>query len=145
MWRFNATTKFVNPPDPFWQPEFTHDAQVVRVPGADATLNEWEKVAATDGSVIVGDRGINRNLPATLENVTTEPAETTVIGLVGNLQGDRVPATTEQDIELGPGDTRDIELTINISDIELVGFGYLEIAGVRDNPGSAPGIIELTD
>jgi hypothetical protein len=142
MWRFDAASKFGgDSSEPTWLPSFTHEAQVIRIPDAEATLNDWEKVVATEGTWEYFTSNVL--LPTTFENVTSDPADVTVIGLIENLQGDQTPATAQRDLQLEPGETHEIELSVDITDIEFEGFEYIEISGVRDNPGSAPGLVEL--
>lgn len=133
VWEFDPSSKIV---DGEVNMDYTHDLTLNQNPETLPTMAAHEKVAIRDKSVNVDES--TTTIDAELQNFGDETIDVTVVGFTLDLENRDSPARREQEVSVPPARNEDISISIYWGGLETPHNDYIEIAGVRDNPGTDP-------
>lgn len=143
IWEFGGTTKI--PLGAEISLNYEHEASLRRNPEELPTMEPHELVAVMERDSDWDFNAGTTILTATIENLSTERVNVETVAFVPTLEGDEDPVSNTEEFTLAANQDESIEEELRWGSLTFAGNEYLEIAGVRDEPGTDPGLSELVD
>lgn len=143
IWEFGGTTKI--PLGAEISVNYEHEASLRRNPEELPTMEPHELVAVMERDSDWDFNAGTTILTATIENLSTERVNVKTVAFVPTLEGDEDPVSNTEEFTLAANQDESIEEELRWGSLTFAGNEYLEIAGVRDEPGTDPGLSELVD
>lgn len=143
IWEFGGTTKI--PLGAEISVNYEHEASLRRNPEELPTMEPHELVAVMERDSDWDFNAGTTILTATIENLSTERVNVETVAFVPTLEGDEDPVSNTEEFTLAANQDESIEEELRWGSLTFAGNEYLEIAGVRDEPGTDPGLSELVD
>jgi hypothetical protein len=143
IWEFSGTSKI--PLDAEISLNYEHQANIRRNPDELPTMEPHELVAVRERNFDWDFNTGTTAVSATVENLSTERVNVETVAFIPTLEGDDDPVTSREEFTLAANQDESIEEELRWASLTFAGNGFLEIAGVRDEPGTDPGLSKLVD
>jgi hypothetical protein len=121
--------------------QYDHETTLIKNPDELPEMESHELVSITEADVNFENAQVV--ITGTIENFSDDPLDNTIVGTLQDMDGE--PTTEENEIRLRPGQKTNFELSIFSGNLNTPGYRFVEIAGVREDPGSDPGFTSLVE
>jgi hypothetical protein len=140
VWEFDGSTKFAGSDVNI---NYTQEAELLFDESLDDGLEPYERVSVSSKNVEFGSSGV-REFDVEVENFTDQTVDITVIGLVEDVGVENSEAVYREEVRVVRNSSTDLSFSLSTTQLQNPGWSFVEIEGVRENPGTTPGFTTLS-